>query len=498
LEKVVSPRLEGNQPAQAPLTTEFPPSLEEKSAISAGRGAAGGKWLPPVQACPINAGTGNLQADLSAVFTQQPAVCQSQLSKNAHDFSIGVDAFEPGQREITAENRKKNIQEDWYRTDEQLAQIKDQIQMLTGRLNSCAPDDDPDQRYMMAQAKADLTFLVTINARHGAKVKARAEWEANHGFFDKLVTSYDKEVAHYTEKEKHRDWEVTPNFLLDMMDQIVKATPEVSGKLWLIFAGSLGTAKAPLFPPEAKVIPTGEEIAALQKMHDALRSVVQRTPPGSLKNLLENELPKLGERIDSISAKFRSGALSADEFMGAVEEMKRILTEASKLERPAAVPQPEETSPAPPADSAAPPPSSAPIAPAAQSNPLATDGEIGALLREWAKHAALDLRPTPAELINDLNSIKIKPSTSARGAELNRLQTTAVKALHTAATEVLSDGSHISDVTKMAVQKALGTYATALKADEDISLLSPEYDQQLRHEVSYEHLVYLAGELRIH
>jgi hypothetical protein len=487
----VSPRLEGNQPAQAPLTTEFLPSLKEKSAISAGSGSGGGKWLAPMQACPINAGTGNSQADLSAVFTQQLAASQSQPSKKAHDLSSDLEALKRGQREITAENRKKNLRDDWHRTDEQLAQIKDQIQMLTGRLNSCAPDDDPHQLDMMAHAKGDLTFLVTINARHGANSKARAEWEANHGFVDKLVTSYDKEVAYYTEKEKHRDWEVTPNFLLDMTDQIVKATPEVSGKLWLIFAGSLGTAKAPLFPPGAKVIPTGEGIAALQKMHDALRSVVQRTPPGSLKNLLENELPKLGERIDSISAKFKSGALSADEFMGALEEMKRILTEASKLERPAAVPQPEETSPAPPAGSAAPPPSSAPIAPAAQSNSL------DALLREWAKRAALDLRPTAAELINDLNSIKIKSSTSARGAELNRLQTTAVRALHRAATEVLSDGSHISDLAKKAVQKALDTYAKAVKAGEDISPLSPEDDHQLSHEVSSEHLEYLADELGI-
>jgi len=99
-----------------------------------------------------------------------------------------------------------------------------------------------------------LKFLVTVNLRFGVEAERKAEWEENHGYVDKLVTSYEKEKAYQAEKEKHRDWEVKPNFLLDITNEIVKATPGASANLWLIFAGSLGTAPKTPIPAAAAAV----------------------------------------------------------------------------------------------------------------------------------------------------------------------------------------------------------------------------------------------------
>ena len=84
---------------------------------------------------------------------------------------------------------------------------------------------------------------------------ARDKWNDEHNWADKLITDYDKEKAYWAEKEKHKDWEVKPNFMLDMLDGIVKATPSAAGNTWLIFAGGLGTGGAPPTPTTPTVAP---------------------------------------------------------------------------------------------------------------------------------------------------------------------------------------------------------------------------------------------------
>jgi hypothetical protein len=309
------------------------------------------------------------EGDLSAFFDQQSTAIPNQRSTTAgaDDFTNDLEALEPGQREIAVENRHRG-RPDWYRTDGQANEIRVQIQMLdqkkrelNWRLNSCGVDKtDPRklsrQLSLTSQAIVDLTFLLKINARAGSNVRRREEWEENHGFVDKLVTSYEQEEAYYAEKAKHRDWEVAPNWMLDITDAIVKSTPEVSGKLWQMFAGGLGTAtEASLFPPGATVMHMGEGIAVLRKMHEGLRGVIQRTPSGPFKNWLENEVQLLGKRIEAASVKLDQGTLTAQEFMETVEAMKNSLAEASRRQRSTSGPQLNETPPAP-----SPPPSAAP------------------------------------------------------------------------------------------------------------------------------------------
>jgi hypothetical protein len=49
----------------------------------------------------------------------------------------------------------------------------------------------------------------------------------------------------------HPDWRIKDNVYTVMTGEIVKATPEIAGKLWLLFAGALGTAKPPAAPTAA-------------------------------------------------------------------------------------------------------------------------------------------------------------------------------------------------------------------------------------------------------
>lgn len=173
-------------------------------------------------------------------------------------------SWKPGQKEIEAQNRANGLP-DWYRTNAQLASIiqyideLDLLRDVSGLLISGDQSKGVENAYLaeglsfsdkdlsyMAHAKGDLMFLLEINKRHGAaaeEAKRKADWNASHGYIDKLVTSYEKEKAYQEKKQQHRDWEVKPNVLLDMTDAILKSTPEVSGKLWLLFAGAIGTAK---------------------------------------------------------------------------------------------------------------------------------------------------------------------------------------------------------------------------------------------------------------
>ena len=150
-----------------------------------------------------------------------------------------------------------------YRPDEQLAGIRNRIKQLEGLLalngsyyssnHTGQPENamlaegirlDPKQASLIAHELGNLRSLLTINKRFGQKAAdatAKAKWEAEHGWVDKLVTSYEKEKAYRAEKERHRDREVRPNILLDMTNTIVEKTPEASGKLWLLFAAGLGT-----------------------------------------------------------------------------------------------------------------------------------------------------------------------------------------------------------------------------------------------------------------
>jgi RHS repeat-associated protein len=153
----------------------------------------------------------------------------------------------------------------WYRTDEQIAKIKGQIQdyetliavsgtlyygydgkRVSGPENAYAVEEgislNPKELSLMSHAIGDLRSLLELNNRYGAEVARKAKWETEHNWADKLVTSYEEEKEYYAEKERHRDWEVKPNIILDMTNEIVKATPSGSSNLWLIFAGSLGTA----------------------------------------------------------------------------------------------------------------------------------------------------------------------------------------------------------------------------------------------------------------
>jgi RHS repeat-associated protein len=116
-----------------------------------------------------------------------------------------------------------------------------------------------------AKAKANLSELLVVQARIQEKIAAaradlkvkkelaeqaieaanKAKWNAEHNWVDKLFTSYEKEKNYWAEKEKHSDWEVKPNIMLDMTDELVKATPSAAANMWSIFAGALGTAKVP-------------------------------------------------------------------------------------------------------------------------------------------------------------------------------------------------------------------------------------------------------------
>ena len=166
----------------------------------------------------------------------------------------------------------------WYRTDEQLAGIRNRIKQLEGLLalngsyyssnHTGQPENamlaegirlDPKQASLIAHELGNLRSLLTINKRFGQKAAdatAKAKWEAEHGWVDKLVTSYEKEKAYRAEKERHRDREVRPNILLDMTNTIVEKTPEASGKLWLLFAAGLGTGEGSLVPrPQIHKLP---------------------------------------------------------------------------------------------------------------------------------------------------------------------------------------------------------------------------------------------------
>jgi RHS repeat-associated protein len=88
---------------------------------------------------------------------------------------------------------------------------------------------------------------VRVNAIY-AEAKAEHEeatralqWEQSHSWFDKIFTSYEGEKSYQAMKERHRDWEVKPNPVLNMTDAIVQQTPAVSGTLWSAFAGAFNT-----------------------------------------------------------------------------------------------------------------------------------------------------------------------------------------------------------------------------------------------------------------
>ena len=234
-----------------------------------------------------NNGQRNQGADAANIFQDMLAQSAAGASGNGPMSEAEADAimnelqaWKPGQREIAAANRAKGLP-DWYRTDAQLAEIKrqvetiDKLRSLNGALIYGSQENGPENAYiaeglaldsrqlsLMAHAKGDLMFLLEINKRHGERVtldeKKKQEWNDSHGFVDKLVTSYEKEKAYYAKKEEHPDWEVKPNLLLDLIDPIVKETPHVSGTLWLIFAGGLGTAKV---PPARGLLPAGSAAA---------------------------------------------------------------------------------------------------------------------------------------------------------------------------------------------------------------------------------------------
>jgi RHS repeat-associated protein len=150
----------------------------------------------------------------------------------------------------------------WYRTEKQIAEIKGQIEYLDKLMNSTmvygdqasGPENayvaegislNPKQLSLIAHARGDLASLLIVNERFGsvgAEAASKAKWEAEHNWADKLVTSYEDERDYQATKQKHQEWEVAPNPILDMTDSIVKETPSASGNLYLIFAGGLGTA----------------------------------------------------------------------------------------------------------------------------------------------------------------------------------------------------------------------------------------------------------------
>jgi RHS repeat-associated protein len=97
----------------------------------------------------------------------------------------------------------------------------------------------------LATIRANLEISQQTVAAMRQEQRKRDEWNESHGFFDKLITSYDKEMAYREEKEKHRDREVKRNFLLDGTDAVIKATPGAAANTFTVFSGSLGTAKVP-------------------------------------------------------------------------------------------------------------------------------------------------------------------------------------------------------------------------------------------------------------
>lgn len=243
-----------------------------------------GNWgpsAPPLQdvplSTPINPAAGQTGAmtlddllssgwkqEQPACYAKEPAAGKVMTQEQADAIMKEYQTWLPGQREIAADNRAKGLP-DWYRTDAQLLSIIEYIDTLDqlraanglriygdtskGVENAYLAEGlsfDSKQLSFMAHAKGDLKFILEINKRHGdaaLEAKRKADWESSHGYIDKLVTSYEKEQAYARKKEQHPDWEVKPNILLDMTDMFVKSTPEVSGKLWLLFAGGMGTAK---------------------------------------------------------------------------------------------------------------------------------------------------------------------------------------------------------------------------------------------------------------
>jgi RHS repeat-associated protein len=77
--------------------------------------------------------------------------------------------------------------------------------------------------------------------------EAEYKWNMEHGIVNKLYTSYEEEKdrarARMEMEKRHQGEEVPPNLLLDMTDPILRETPAVSSKLWLLYAGGLGTAR---------------------------------------------------------------------------------------------------------------------------------------------------------------------------------------------------------------------------------------------------------------
>ena len=166
--------------------------------------------------------------------------------------------------------------------DAQIAEQKAIIALADAQDKALTVFKEVQKKLAVHKAELDVVqqrLTNTLEHLHEMQVDqaARDKWNEEHSFFDKLVTDYDTEKAYWSEKEKHRDWEVKSNFILDMTDSIVKATPSAAGNTWTVFAGALGTggASAPAKPaadaaPSATTA-TGTATKTLYRFADSAR-----------------------------------------------------------------------------------------------------------------------------------------------------------------------------------------------------------------------------------